>query len=198
MNPDPAAIDEYIRANQARYTREAVRQQLVAAGHDPASIDAAWERVSASERAPRSTGWRPGWREFLVLLVLGTIGAAILWAGESYGAGVIAPVMYAIVLSIGFGAAKLTSILIDHGRSTTAAVLLAIAAVVGIYMTIINGPSLINVGVTAATGIAAVALFLFGNSNQRLFGMIGAVVPILIWLVVTGSCYAPQVRLPGG
>lgn len=129
------------------------------------------------------------------MLVVGTIGAALVWAGGDYGSGVIAPVIYAFVLSIGFGVAKLTSLLVDQGRSTTAAVLLGIAALVAGYMTIINGPSLINVGVTAVTGVAAVALFLFGNQNQPLFGTIGAVIPILLWLVVTGTCYAPQVRM---
>ena len=45
-------IDEDIRQNRDRDTREAMRQQLTAAGHDPAAVDAAWERVEASSTRP--------------------------------------------------------------------------------------------------------------------------------------------------
>jgi hypothetical protein len=38
---DPRIAD-YIRANRRRYTRDAIRQQLIDAGHDPAEIDATW------------------------------------------------------------------------------------------------------------------------------------------------------------
>lgn len=189
---DQDQIDEYIQQNRERYTREAIRQQLTAAGHDTATIDAAWERSGAS--SPPSTqpvGWRPGWREFLVLLVVGAIGAAIVWAGGDYGAGVIAPVVYAVILSIGFGIAKLTSVLIDQGRSTVAAVLLGVAAAVTGYLGLINGLSAITVAAAAVLGILAIGLFVLGDRNRGPLAAIGAGLPILVWLVVTGTCYAP-------
>jgi hypothetical protein len=187
-------IDEYIRQNRDRYGPEAIRQQLTAAGHDPAAIDAAWERVGASSTTPaRPAGWRPGWREFLVLLVVGAIGAALVWAtyAGSYGGGLIAPIVYAVIFTIGFGLAKLISVLIDQGRSNAAAVLLAIAAALTAYLGIINGLSVIAVAAAAALGLLAIGLFVFGGRNRDVLATIGAGLPILVWLVVTGTCYAP-------
>lgn len=188
----PQQIDEYIRQNRDRYTREAIRQQLTAAGHDLAAIDAAWERVEASSTTPAlPAGWRPGWREFLVLLVVGAIGAALVWASEPYGAGVIAPIVYAIIFTIGFGIAMFTSILIDQGRSVVAGVLLAIAAAVTAYLGIISNLSAVALAAAAVLGLLAIGLFVFGGRNRSLLGTIGAGLPILVWLVVTGTCYAP-------
>lgn len=60
---DPS-IEEYIRQNRHRYTREAIREQLIAAGHDPSAIDQALRAESASRPADASrageqlqTGW---------------------------------------------------------------------------------------------------------------------------------------------
>jgi hypothetical protein len=50
-------IDEYIRSNRATYTREAIRAQLVNAGHDPADVDAAWDRVEAGPAPSGPVGW---------------------------------------------------------------------------------------------------------------------------------------------
>ena len=191
---DQERIDEYIRLNRERYTREAIRQQLTAAGHDPAAIDAAWERLAATAPAsPEPVGWRPGWREFLVLLVVGAIGAAIVWAGGDYGAGVIAPAVYAVIFTIGFGIAKLTSILIDQGRSTVAAVLLGIAAVVTAYLGIMYGLSMVAVAAAVVLGLLAIGLLVVGDRNRGLLAMVAAGLPILVWLAVTGTCYAPLV-----
>ena len=189
---DQERIDDYIRQNRERYTREAIRQQLTAAGHDPSAIDAAWDRLAATAPAPsRPGGWRPGWREFLVLLGVGAIGAAAVWAGYGYGAWVIAPIVYAVILTIGFGIAKVISILIDQGRTTVAAVLLGIAAVVTAYLGIINDFSTVAVGAAALLGLLAIGLLAVGNRNRGLLATIGAGLPILVWLVVTGTCYAP-------
>lgn len=50
-------MDDYIRANRDRYTREATTRQLEAAGHDPAEIAAAWERLDAGPMtAGRASG----------------------------------------------------------------------------------------------------------------------------------------------
>jgi hypothetical protein len=192
MDPD-SQIDAYIRENRGRYTREAVRQQLIAAGHAPEAIDAAWERVArASPATPqRPAGWRPGWREFLILLVVGAIGAAIVWANEPYGAGAIAPVVYAVILSVGFGVAKLISILVDRGNAVAAAVILAILAVGAVYLGVINSLSPIALAMAAIVGVLAVLLVTLGPGNRRLTGMIGAGLPILVWLVVTGTCFSP-------
>lgn len=185
-------IADYISANRGKYTREAIRQQLAAAGHDPAAIDAAWERLAAAEPASaKPVGWRPGWREFLVLLAVGAIGAAIVWAGGDYGAGTIAPIVYAVIVSIGFGIAKLTSILIDRGRVTIAAGLLGVAALVTGYLGVFNELSAVGVAAAALLGLLAIGLLAFGDRNRGLVATIAGGLPILVWLVVTGTCYAP-------
>jgi hypothetical protein len=46
MDPQIAG---YIRANRGTYTRGAISQRLVEAGHDRAEIDAAWERLAEQE-----------------------------------------------------------------------------------------------------------------------------------------------------
>lgn len=51
MDPN---IDEYVRANRDRYTHEAIREQLIAAGHDPATVDAALERAATPARQATS------------------------------------------------------------------------------------------------------------------------------------------------
>jgi hypothetical protein len=47
-------IEDYIRANRAGHPREALTEQLVAAGHDRAAVEAAWKRLSipAGEEEP--------------------------------------------------------------------------------------------------------------------------------------------------
>ena len=190
MNPDPSAIDNYIEQNKSRYTREAIREQLVAAGHDPAAIDDAWERLGASNAVISPVGWRPGWMEFLLLLVVGAIGAAIVWSGQPYGAGGIAPFAYAIVVSIGFGIAKFLSRTIDQVGSGPVAFYMAIATVGALLISAINGFALPLLALSAGTIILGVAMF-FLRGSPRVAGMIGAALPIVVWLAITGTCYAP-------
>lgn len=45
---DPRIAD-YIRANRGQYTREAITQQLVDAGHDRGAVEAAWTRLEDEE-----------------------------------------------------------------------------------------------------------------------------------------------------
>lgn len=72
-------IRDFIAANRDRYTREAITDQLVAAGHDRALIDQAWEAqtpaVAPAERAtdPRMVAY--------VLLVYAVGLVALLWTG---------------------------------------------------------------------------------------------------------------------
>jgi hypothetical protein len=67
-------IREYIRANLATHTQEAIRSQLIAAGHAPERIDATWReewQAVAVERA--ATGLR--WLSVTLLVLGGLIGA---------------------------------------------------------------------------------------------------------------------------
>ena len=49
MNPD---IIRYIQEQRGTYTREAIRQHLIDAGHAPEEVDAAWEAVESGQLPP--------------------------------------------------------------------------------------------------------------------------------------------------
>ena len=76
---DPRIAD-FIRENRGRYTREAIRQRLIEAGHSAEEIDWTWDRLAASEpEAPaRPSGYRTYvWIVFglcAALIALSTIG----------------------------------------------------------------------------------------------------------------------------
>lgn len=191
-------IGDYIRENREKYTREAIREQLIAAGHDPAVVDTELERMAGQSAAPTPpTGWRPRWRELLVLVVLGAIGAALVWADEPpYRAGGLAAVIYVILASIALAIAKGVSLQVDAGRTGTAVILLAMAAVAG---AVVAGLSLISLGVAVFVAVMGLLLIYLRGSNPRVAGIVGASIPILVWLAITGTCYAPLfTRPPGG
>ena len=74
MEPSNDPIRDYIRANRDRYTREAIREQLIAAGHRAEDIDRAWEELATAEPPPSRFN---GLAVFaLVLLVVGAAFAA--------------------------------------------------------------------------------------------------------------------------
>ena len=45
-------IEDYIRANRELYPRATISDQLLAAGHDPTAIEAAWDRVTKWQAQP--------------------------------------------------------------------------------------------------------------------------------------------------
>ena len=63
---DPRIAD-FIRANRRRYTREVIREQLIAAGHDPAEIDATWAALDAPD--PDAVAGEGFWGRFGLFLV---------------------------------------------------------------------------------------------------------------------------------
>jgi hypothetical protein len=73
-------IDDYIRANRERFSRQALDEKLRAAGHDDAAIEAAWARAAAGDGA---AGVPP--RTPLVILgrlvLIGLIAAAYGYVG---------------------------------------------------------------------------------------------------------------------
>jgi len=103
---DPKIAD-YIARNQGRYTREAIRQQLIDAGHDPADIDATWailDTPDPDETAVAGEGFWPRFFLFLVglnvavfLVVALTTGMFVNLAG---GGGALAGI-FAVALGIG-------------------------------------------------------------------------------------------------
>jgi hypothetical protein len=108
MRPE---IEAYLRANGAKYTTKALRQQLINAGHDVAEVDAALQETEAT-RAPQlaATGalrtrfwlWAIGFN--LVGLVVATIWA--FGSSSSDFAGAV-PIVLGFFLLIGLGIAGL-------------------------------------------------------------------------------------------
>ena len=80
-------IIDYIRANRDRYSRDAIRAQLIAAGHDSAAIDAAWDEAGRSPKpevpAPGGTG-RFVTGLALLLYTLGFLGVLPLAGAAPY------------------------------------------------------------------------------------------------------------------
>ena len=95
-------IREYIDANHDRYTPEAIRAQLVDAGHDPAAID---EQLAtfASKRA--SSGVANGLvaAAWILLIAGGLLGLAGFGMASSLGSGGSLPIFVVAYLGIGLG-----------------------------------------------------------------------------------------------
>ena len=86
----------YINANRVRYTREAISDQLVAAGHDRKLIAEAWAASDAAAQAAavaEANRPRYGWFT-LGLIVVGAIVVAI--AGGESGYGGLVAVVYVV------------------------------------------------------------------------------------------------------
>ena len=77
MNP---GMDTYIRENLGKYTSEAIREQLIAAGHDPTQVDAALARVAA-EAASGASG-RGGIMAYVVVWFIIGMAASLLSLGS--------------------------------------------------------------------------------------------------------------------
>jgi hypothetical protein len=75
MDPKSDAIRDYILANRDRYTREAISEQLVAAGHSADDVDRTWDEVAATQPQPQPRRARLN-GVAIVAIVLLVIGAA--------------------------------------------------------------------------------------------------------------------------
>jgi hypothetical protein len=105
MDPDPTAIDDYIRANRGTYNDEAIRDTLIAAGNDPSAIEAAFRRL----------GFEPAWNPipdpgpatglvteaWILLTIGGLVGLAGFSMAASFGSGGSFPIFLAAYLTIG-------------------------------------------------------------------------------------------------
>jgi hypothetical protein len=120
-------IESYIRANRKRYTREAINQRLVEAGHDRAAIEATWAALDT--RDPDATVGDAFWGRFL-LFVVGVNLVALLLVGLVTGmligsGGIFILVVLGVALAIGallaWGIVALTHPT-EMGRGTAMAV----------------------------------------------------------------------------
>jgi hypothetical protein len=101
-------IEEYIRANRKTYTREAIRQQLIDAGHDPADIDATWEMLHAPDPDEAGVAGEGFWGRFWLYLI-GLNVAVFLLVVLSTGALASGAVVLAIILAVALAIGALIS-----------------------------------------------------------------------------------------
>ena len=101
---DPRIAD-YIRANRRTYTREAITQQLVEAGHDRAEIERVWAALEAPD--PDAVAGEGFWGRFALVLIGINVGVFLVVAFATgmlgalqMGGGIVA-VIFAVVLIIG-------------------------------------------------------------------------------------------------
>jgi hypothetical protein len=106
-------IDDYLRANRDRFTRQALTKTLVDAGHDPAAVEAAWSRLGSGpvdHWAPSTAPDEPPHGQagvgtvLLVVLALLVYGGAILLAvaAISFGGGIsVLMIVYVIAMLVG-------------------------------------------------------------------------------------------------
>lgn len=110
MDHDPRAIDDYIRENNRRYNAEAIRKQLIGAGHEPAAVDDALRRAGLGRRTygdagsgtsgPASGLVGLAWAVFVVAGVLGLVGFGM---AASFGSGGALPIFLIAYIGIGVG-----------------------------------------------------------------------------------------------
>ncbi len=104
MSIDPRIAD-YITANRRKYTRQAIRQQLIDAGHDPAEVDRTWAALEAKD--PDAVIGERFWGRF-ALIVIGINVAVFLLVAVLTGmlayiaaGAMVLPVIFAVILGIG-------------------------------------------------------------------------------------------------
>ncbi len=140
---DPA-IDRYIRANRATYNRAAVTEALLASGHPPADIEAAWADVLAADAQPALAVPLPtqstrrevlgSWRFWLTLCVaivaLIAVPPSLTAAFPDQPVGVGA----GCVLVIGYLAAALILLGIGKARDVAYGLLWSIGAILSLTL----------------------------------------------------------------
>jgi hypothetical protein len=135
MRPE---IDSYLREHGGRYTREALRERLVAAGHPADEVDAALDEWSsrrtaqdAADRELRGRYWRWTW---------GIFGA--VWLGTVVVAGGSAMGAVALILGI----AMLVGLAVSGaiGRYMVRSTGLGVALIVPVVAALLIGGSCIG------------------------------------------------------
>jgi hypothetical protein len=197
---DPKLVD-YILANQGRYTREAIREELTKAGHDPAEIDRAWVALTTPDRdATAGPGF---WGRFALYLVGANVAILLLvglltgMLGGLAAGGVVVLVILAVALAIGalisWGIVAATRPT-EMGR-TTAIVVGAVVPLV--FALLIGGACFALVGGLAVPVQPARAgtlelnieapLTLDGSGEAQCFGQAGAGSGFSVFGQVTGT-----------
>ena len=144
---DPRIAD-YIRENRRRYTREAMRQQLIDAGHDPAEIDATWAALDTPDAD--DTAGEGFWGRFALIVI-----------------GLNLAVFVIVVLATGMLSSPVVAVVLG--------VVLAIGALIAWAIVAATGPAQMGRTTAMVVGTAVPLLFalLIGGSCYALVGAIG-------------------------
>jgi len=186
---------EYISANRDRYTREAITEQLVKAGHDPGSIKDAWARSDAAVESAAYPAGRPRYGLVaLVLLALGGLVTFVIWSDLYAAGGFIATLSYVItgLVTMGIGIALTRA---ASGRAWAAVVVLGVTVTAGLLWVAIgnsvngyvDGASFLAAALAAVTTAAVIAV----HQYQAQIPYLAYALPVLGWLAVTGICMSP-------
>jgi len=135
-------LDTYLAEHQEQYTREALTQVLLDAGHDPEAIAAAWERLERSHSSATPSAPAPGpGRGPTFLTVFGTIVVVL-----AYGVSIVAALAAIAVggavsvLMVAYVAAMIAGLVYSVRRITrtpsagTSEVAIALAISVAIFV----------------------------------------------------------------
>ena len=100
-------IGDFISKNRKKYTREAISQQLIEAGHDPADIDATWAALDTPDPDEAALAGEGFWSRFFLFLIGLNVAVFLLvlfltplFEQLTAGGGVVVGV-FAVALGIG-------------------------------------------------------------------------------------------------
>ena len=156
MSIDPRIAD-YITANRRKYTRQALRQQLIDAGHDPAEVDRTWAALDAKD--PDAVIGERFWGRFAMIVV-----------GINVAVFLLVAVLTGMLAYIGAGAMVLPVIF---------AVILGLGALIAWGIVALTGPAKMGPTTALIVGISVPLLFalLIGGSCYALIGSMGTPPP---------------------
>lgn len=100
-------IADFISANRGKYTREAIRQQLIDAGYSPEAIDATWAILDTPDPDEAAVAGEGFWSRFFLFLVGLNVAVFLLVAlstgmlGAAAQGGIALAGVFAVALGIG-------------------------------------------------------------------------------------------------
>ena len=195
---------EYISANRGRYTRKAITDQLMAAGHDLKTIDEAWAVVNAAAmEAAESATPVTRWPVLLGLTAAGAVLTFVMWATAPFysaSSAAFATLWYVVsvlvLMAVGVGLTRAAA-----GGAWVVVVALGALITAGLLWQLWQAQPISAGGGADAGGFLAVALAALVTG--ALFAVhrywaqmpyLAYAVPILAWVTVTGICVSPLLR----
>jgi hypothetical protein len=152
MGPD-RRIADYISANRAKFTREAITQQLLDAGYEQGSIDATWAVLDTPD--PDDRVGEGFWGRFWIYLIGINVGAFLL---------------------VGLLTRMIPN---SMGLAAILGIALAIGAAISLGLVAVTGPTRLGRGTAIAIGaiVPFIFTFLIAGACYALVGAMGPIAP---------------------